>query len=111
MGTQPLREIKARVRFTAAPESLSYISVGDVDRGQWVNELVAGARILAADSITRRADGSATRDVQLQLQAQRGTSSWIYAAVPVRVGGDLAFYTPRYAFVGTVIEMTTPDER
>ena len=112
MGTQPFQEIGARVRFTAAPESLSYIRVGDVDRGPWVNEFAAGARITAVDAITRRADGSATRDVRLQLQAQRGTSSWIYAAIPLRVGGELVFYTPRYNFVGTVIEMTTlPDER
>ena len=69
--------------------------------------LAAGATVTDIRNQIRSGDSSRA-DVVLTMQAQRGSSSWIYAATALRAGASILVQTPRYQVQGTVLRVT-PD--
>ena len=104
-GLQPLEPVRVTTQIVARMDVVSLIRKGDTDLGQFMNPLAAGAVV---DGITAPVGGadSARVDVTLTVQAQRGSSGWIYAAVPLRAGGSLLLHTARYEVQGTVLRIS-----
>ena len=98
-GSQPIVPLDITVRFTGAPEVLAQLKAGDVDRGEVTNELSAGGTVASV------AAGSSSRDARIVVNAQQGTSSWIYANSPLRIGGSFTLRTPLYELHGTVVRL------
>ncbi len=99
-GAQPLVPMSVSVRFSGAPEALAMVRAGDVDYGEFHNELGMNARVVSVDG------GGAAR---LELDAQEGTSSWLYRNNPLRVGAAFAMRTDKYELQGTVTSVHRRD--
>jgi hypothetical protein len=107
-GLQPLERITVVVQVAARTEIVDQIRKGHADYGPFMNPLAAGAVVTDVRSRSRVGDNTDRVDVVLEVQAQRGSSSWTYASNPLRAGAPLAFRTPKYEVSGTVIHIT-PD--
>lgn len=99
-GTQPIVPLDITVRFTGALEALAQLKAGDVDRGEVTNELSAGGTVASV-----AAAGPSSRDARIVVSAQQGTSGWIYANSPLRIGGPFTLRTPLYELQGTVVRL------
>jgi hypothetical protein len=97
--------VSVQVRFRGDAQTLSLIRAGDVDSGVTRNPLAAGASVLTLGS----SGASGTRDVTLQVPAQRGVSGWRYAGGVLRSGAAFGLATSRYEAAGTILRVT-PDE-
>jgi hypothetical protein len=97
-GTQPLVPVTVTVRFTGAPEALALLRDGDIDVGDFRNDLGVNAAVVSAG-----AGSSSARDAQLALDAQEGSSGWLYHNAPLRIGGPFTLRTSTYELQGTVI--------
>jgi hypothetical protein len=82
------------------------VRTGDVDRGEWLNELAAGAHVTDVGAVRAASGGSVERDVSLTIDAQRGSRGWLYAQAPLRVGAQLRLRTPDYDLSGIVLDVT-----
>jgi hypothetical protein len=98
-GTQPLEPLEITVRFGGTPEALALLKTGAADMGETSNELSGGGVVTAVSS------GSGSRDARLAVNAQRGTSGWIYGGHALRVGGSFTLTTPGYVLSGTVVRV------
>jgi len=98
-GTQPLEPVDITVRFGGTPEALALLKTGHADMGETRNELAAGGMVTSVSG------GGGSRDARLTVNAQRGTSSWIYAGSALRVGGSFTLTTPDYVLTGTVVRI------
>jgi hypothetical protein len=111
-GLQPVEPVQVTVQVIAREEIVDQIRVGDADYGQFMNPLAAGAVVDRVGNRIRVGEGTDRVDVSLTAQAQRGSSSWTYAAAPLRAGAPLRLRTPRYEADAVVLrvspEWTTP---
>lgn len=98
-GTQPLASLDITVRFSGTPEALAQLKPGDADLGEITNELSVGG------TVTGVTGGGSTRDARMKVNAQHGTSGWIYANNPLRIGGPFTLRTPLYELQGTVVRL------
>ena len=98
-GTQPLVSLDITVRFNGTPEAMAQLKPGDTDLGEITNELSVGG------TVTGVTGGGSTRDARMKVNAQQGTSGWIYANDPLRIGGPFTLRTPGYELQGTVVQM------
>lgn len=103
-GLQPIEPMRVRVRLSGPTQAVSQVRPGDVDRGAFANELAAGATVLSLGA-GRSEGGQSTQEVELMVQAQRGTSSWTYAGNPLRAGGSLTIRTSSYELSGMVLSV------
>ena len=99
-GIQPLVSLDITVRFTGALEALAQLKVGDRDLGEVPNELSIGG------TVTGVTGGGSSRDARLTVQGQQGTSGWIYANSPLRIGSSFTLRTPGYQLTGTVVRVS-----
>ena len=103
-GTQPLVPLEVVVRFGGTPEALAQLKAGDVDLGEVSNELsVLG-------TVTGVTDNGPSRDARMVVNAQQGTSGWMRANAPLRIGAPLTLRTSRYEIHGTVVQVAPPRE-
>lgn len=102
----PLQPVQVRVRFAGDPGALLQIKDGDVDTGAHANELAARSTVVRAAAVNRRTSEEATRDVDVVVQAQQSSSSWTFAAQPLRIGGDFLLRTSLYELRGQVIALS-----
>lgn len=100
-GTQPLVSLDITVRFTGTPEALAQVKTGDVDMGEVTNTLSIGGTVTSVG-----AAAGTSRDARLVVDAQQGTSGWIYANAPLRIGGPFLLRTPGYELQGTVVRLS-----
>ena len=107
-GLQPVEPVQVVIQVTARTEIIDQIKKGDADYGQYMNPLAAGASVESVGKRLQMGYSTDRVDVALITQAQRGSSSWTYAALPLRAGGALTLRTPRYEVQGIVL-MVTPD--
>jgi hypothetical protein len=106
-GLQPLESVEVVLQVANRVEIIDQIRKGDTDYGEYMNPLAAGATVTDIRNQIRSGDSSRA-DVALTMQAQRGSSSWIYAATALRAGASILVQTPRYQVQGTVLRVT-PD--
>jgi hypothetical protein len=107
-GLQPIEQVQLTVQFTARSSVIGLIQQGDVDRGPYLNELAAGAVVTGKGPLRPAGSDVFVVDVNFRADAQRGSSSWIYAASPLRVGSPIMFRTPQYELQGTVVAIDPP---
>jgi hypothetical protein len=100
---QPVEKVQLTVQFTTRTDVARLIAPGDADYGPYLNELAAGARVTAKAPPVAVGSDLVRVDVTMQADVQRGSSSWVYAAAPVRVGTSIPFRTPRYELQGMVV--------
>ena len=105
-GFQPVEPVQVVTQVTARTEIIDQIRKGDADYGQFMNPLAAGAMVNAVANRAMVADRTVRVDVSLTAQAQRGSSSWTYAAPPLRAGATFVLRTPRYELQGLVVQVT-----
>lgn len=103
-GLSPLEPLRVRVRFSGDRSAVDRIAEGDIDQGPWVNPLAAGASVVRV-SPASPGTGQVTRDIELRLDGQRGTSSWTYAGAPLRIGGTVLLRTYLYELYGSVLDI------
>ena len=99
-GTQPLVPLDITARFSGPPEALAQLKVGDRDLGEVPNELSIGG------TVTGVTGGSSTRDARMTVNGQQGTTGWIYANSPLRIGSSFTLRTPGYQLTGTVVRVS-----
>jgi hypothetical protein len=104
-GTQPLEPVRVTVQFTNRRELLQQVQRGDRDFGEYMNPLSAGAAVVDIGSAQVVGADIQRVDVTLTAQAQRGSSSWIYAAAPLRAGTNFTLRTPQYELQGVVLTL------
>lgn len=104
-GLQPLEEVQVTIQVTARKEIVDQIRIGDADHGQYMNPLAAGALVERIGNRLDAGAGTERVDLTLTAQAQRGSSSWTYAASPLRAGAPLALRTPRYEVQALVLRV------
>jgi hypothetical protein len=113
-GSQPLETVEVVVQFPNRRELLAQIRPGDTDRGQYANPLAAGATVAAVGRPVALGGDTERVDVTLRAEAQRTSTSWSYASLPLRVGSSFVLRTPEYELQGTVVrispEWTSPSE-
>jgi hypothetical protein len=102
-GTQPLESVAITVQFVNRRELLAQVKPGDADYGDYMNPLAAGATVSRISAPVPIGADTQRIDVALTAQAQRGTSSWIYAAAPLRAGAPFTLRTPQYLLQGQVL--------
>ena len=107
-GLQPLEPVDIRLQVTARSEIVAQLRTGDIDSGQYANPLAAGAVLTAVERPVSLGSDTDRVDVTLRAQAQRGSSGWIYASVPVRAGAALPIRTSKYELQGLVLSVTPP---
>jgi len=105
-GTQPLEPVTLTVQFEGRPALITQIRRDDVDQGSYFNDLGAGARVTAVSTPRMQTPDYGRVDVTIAAQAQRDTTSWVYATVPLRVGAGLQLRTPRYDLRGTIVAVS-----
>jgi hypothetical protein len=101
LGSQPLVAIEAAVRLSGNASVLALVRAGDVDVGTSRNELAAGARVLEVSPST-----GGSRDVKLQLRAQKSVDGWWYQGSALRAGGFFVLRTKAYDLQGSVLSIT-----
>ena len=97
-SVHPLEPVRVTVRFTGDPRVLGQIAAGDRDFGDIRNELSATATVDSGDPVA-----GTSREVRLTVQAQRGTDTWLYDNVPLRLGSAFTLQSQRYEAQGTVV--------
>jgi hypothetical protein len=107
-GVQPLEPVQVTVQIGGQAEVVALVRKGDADYGQYLNPLAAGAVVDAVGPRVAVGPGLDRVDVTVTARAQRGSSSWTYAAAPLRAGGPFLLRTPRYELQGTVLRIS-PD--
>ena len=105
-GSQPLEQVTATVQFNARTVVLQQIARGDVDQGEFANELSAGARVTDLTALHPVGDDVARVDVTLATPAQRDSTAWTYGSTPLRAGAPFTMRTSKYELRGTVIRVT-----
>jgi hypothetical protein len=105
-GLQPVEPVQVTAQVTARAEIIDQIRKGDADFGQYMNPLAAGATVENVGNRVRVAEATDRVDVVLAAQAQRGSSSWTYGALPLRAGAALTVRTPRYEVQAVVLRVT-----
>jgi hypothetical protein len=103
----PLETLRVDVRLAGPASVLAQVVAGDVDHGQFINELAAGARVVDVRPVRMVSDQQAVREVTVLVDGQRGSSSWTYASGPLRVGGPFEMRTFQYQVEGTVLAVST----
>ena len=96
-GTEPTETVRVTARMGGLSDVLSQIRIGDVDLGVAMNELAAGARVVA---VSPAAGGHV--EVTLVIAAQRTSGGLTYATAPLRIGGGVVMRTPEYEAQGIV---------
>lgn len=102
-GLEPVEALRVVARLSGQPEALAQVRPGDVDLGVATNELAAGARVAGV----RPGPAAGQIDVTLDVQSQRTTAGWTYAAAPLRIGGPILLRTVRYELQGTVVAVVS----
>lgn len=101
MGDRSLEPVNVTVRLSGNPNVLTHVQPGDIDLGETSNELSAGGTVVRAGPLV-----GSSRDVQLTLQAQKGSVGWTYRAVPLRLGAGFLLRTSAYELSGAVIHLS-----
>lgn len=101
LGSEPLVSIEAVVRLSGDPSVLGLVRAGDVDFGISRNELSAGARVLDVSP-----SNGGSRNVRLQLRAQKSVDGWWYQGSALRSGSAFTLRTKGYELQGTVLSIT-----
>jgi hypothetical protein len=101
LGSEPLVAIEAVVRLSGNASVLALVRAGDVDFGTSRNELAAGARVLEVSPST-----GGSRDVKLELRAQKSVDGWWYQGTALRAGGFFDLRTKAYDLQGSVLSIT-----
>lgn len=102
-SVQPLQQVRVTVRFSGEPRVLAQIKSGDLDFGDVRNELSATATVVNTGSVS-----GSSRDTELNVQAQQGADSWLYANAPLRVGAPFILRNQSYEVHGTVLGVEAP---
>lgn len=105
-GLQPVEPVRVRVRLSGPAAAIAAVKPDDMDHGTFVNELAAGATVLAAGPVQRVSEAQAVREVDLRVAAQRNSNSWTYANGPLKIGGPFVLRTFLYELTGTVVALT-----
>jgi hypothetical protein len=105
-GPQPVEQVTATVQFEARSVVLENIARGDVDQGEFANELSAGARVTTLSGLRSVGNDMARVDVTMAIPAQRNNSSWLYNSTALRAGASITMRTSKYELTGTVIQVT-----
>jgi len=107
-GLQPIEAVRVIVQFNGRREVIEQIRAGDEDQGQYLNELAAGAKVVRTTPPMSLGGDTVRVDTTLLAEAQRGSSSWVYAGSPMRVGTPFVFRTPRYEMHGSIVSLEPP---
>lgn len=99
--------VEVVARFAAAPSVITQMRVGDVDGGVFANPLAAGATVTAI-RVRKTSDALHEAEVDLRVNAERGSNGWSYAGQPLRAGSALVLRSPRYELQGSVADVTPP---
>jgi hypothetical protein len=104
-SAEALEPITATVRFAGAAEAVAQIKPGDVDLGIALNELAAGALVIAVSPSRALSANAAEREVTLRIRSHRDSAGWIYGAGQLRIGAMFLMRTPTYEASGLLIDL------